>query len=316
MDQSVKVSVIIPTYKRSAYLKRAVESALSQTYRNIEILVVDDNGMDTVDGNHVAALMRQFSFDPRVRYLQNAENMGGAVARNIGIHSALGDYISFLDDDDEFLPEKTEAQLSFMKAHKLDVCLVDMAGYNENGEQISEKHHAFPENPTRENLLVAHLLHHLTGTPSLMFRADALRKIGGFSDLPAMHEYLLMLKAIEAGLTIGHLPEMYTKVQAHSSGRVSMSVQKMRVLSLLLETKRGYFHLLLPSQRRYILSKHHGTVFYLRYLRGEYVRAFCHLAASILYSPNAFWDSFLEKKGKFFALRRTAGAAKSAQEVL
>ena len=300
-----KVSVIIPTYKRSAYLKRAVESALSQTYENIEVLVVDDNGMDTEDGNRVATLMRQFSSDPRVRYVQNARNTGGAEARNIGVYTARGDYISFLDDDDEYLPEKTEAQLFFMKAHNLDACLMDLAGYNEKGERISEKRYAFPENPTRENLLVEHMLHHLAGTVTFMFRADALRRIGGFSNIPAMHEYVLMLKAIEAGLAIGHLPEIHTKSQTHSSERISTSIHKMRVLSLLLESKKGYFDLLAPWQRRYILSRHYGTAFYMRYLRKEYIRAFAFLIVAFFVSPRGFIETFYEKKGRFFARRQT-----------
>lgn len=296
-----KVSVVIPTYKRCEYLKRAVDSVLAQTYPNMEILVVDDNGVDTAYGNQVAELMRQYADEPRVVYIQNARNVGCATATNIGIQAASGAFISFLDDDDEYMPIKTEAQVSFMKANGLDGCLMDLAGFNEKGEQISEKHHAFPANPTRENLLIEHMLHHLTGTPTFMFRANALREIGGFKEEPGGHEYFLMLKAIECGLSIGHLPEIHAKAYSHSAERISTSMKKMYALSLLLESKKSHFDLLTQGQRRYILCKHHGTSSYLHYMRKDYLRAFGHLASAFIYSPKAFYSLFLEKRYRFAA---------------
>lgn len=294
-----KVSIVIPTYKRSDCLKRAVDSVLSQTYGNIEVLVVDDNGMGTEEGNRTAALMRQYAGDPRVRYIQNAQNIGSAMARNVGIYAASGEYIAFLDDDDMHLPRKTEAQLSHMKANVLDLCLVDLEGYNEKGERISEKRYAFPKNPTREALLVDHLMHHLTATSTFMMRTNALRRIGGFTNEPAMHEYLLMLKAIQANLSVGHLPEIHTRMYAHPDARVSTSDDKLQELPLILETKKSFFDLLTGPQKRFILCRHHGTIFFVRFLRKEYVRAIWHLAVAFLYTPVGFFTLFLEKKGKF-----------------
>ena len=104
-----KVSVVIPTYKRSEFLLRALESVLNQTWTDIEAVIVDDNG----EGSEFRAatqrsLDEHYAADPRVKRVLNAKNMGGALARNEGIAAATGEYITFLDDDDIFLPEKVQ----------------------------------------------------------------------------------------------------------------------------------------------------------------------------------------------------------------
>ena len=100
-----KVSVVIPTHKRPALLLRAVESALRQTYRQLEVVVVID-GPDAQTGAALAEVG-----DSRLRVISLDENMGGSEARNIGARHARGNWIALLDDDDEWMPEKIEAQL-------------------------------------------------------------------------------------------------------------------------------------------------------------------------------------------------------------
>lgn len=296
-----KVSVIIPTYKRSGYLVRAIASVLEQTYTNIEIIVVDDNGISTEAGKQVQQIMQAYANDPRVYYLQNETNTGGALARNAGIFVASGTYISFLDDDDEYMPEKTEVQLAFMQANGLDACLMDLAGYDEAGQCIGIKRQAFPEQVTKEKLLVQHILHHFSGTPTFMFQTDMLRAIGGFPDVPAGHEYFLILRAIEAGFRIGYLPEVHVHGLTHKGERLSTGPRKMQALHLVLASKREYFPLLTTSQKRYVLCKHHGTLFYLHYLEKRYLKALYNIVISLFYSPKGFIDSYKEKKGRFYA---------------
>ena len=101
-----KVSVVIPTRNRPALVCRAVQSVLSQTYKEIEAVVV----VDGPDEATVAALAELK--DPRVRVLALEENVGGSEARNTGVRAAAGDWIAFLDDDDEWMPEKIEKQLA------------------------------------------------------------------------------------------------------------------------------------------------------------------------------------------------------------
>jgi len=103
------VSVVIPTLNRSDLVLRAIHSALSQTYNDIEVIVVIDGPDD-----RTVQCLGQIS-DKRVRVLPVSKKIGGAEARNIGIRAANGHWIAFLDDDDEWLPEKIEKQLSLAR---------------------------------------------------------------------------------------------------------------------------------------------------------------------------------------------------------
>lgn len=108
------VSCIIPTYKRSDTLIRAIESVLKQTYTNIEVIVVDDNepndSFSIESKNKVKAIK-----DNRIRFIQQDQHINGAVARNVGIKNAKGEYIAFLDDDDEWIDDKLEKQIDYLK---------------------------------------------------------------------------------------------------------------------------------------------------------------------------------------------------------
>src|SRR5689334_8143428 len=98
------VSIIIPTYNRSTLLLRAINSALGQTHRNIEVIVIDDGSTD--DTQRVLKSLT----DTRINcYL--TRNQGASAARNYGLQRSKGEYITFLDSDDEYYPEKIERQL-------------------------------------------------------------------------------------------------------------------------------------------------------------------------------------------------------------
>ena len=100
------VSIIIPTYNRAELLKRAIQSCLDQTYKNIQVVVVDDASED-----NTPEIVQRFK-DSRIKYIRLPKNSGRpAVPRNIGILNSDGEVIAFLDSDDYFLPEKIEKQV-------------------------------------------------------------------------------------------------------------------------------------------------------------------------------------------------------------
>lgn len=104
-----KVSIIIPAYNSSRFLKRAIGSILAQTFRDWELLIVDDCSKDSTP-----LIVEEYSkFDKRVKLFKTDHNSGGfAIPKNIGIENSKGKYIAFLDHDDEWFPEKLEKQLS------------------------------------------------------------------------------------------------------------------------------------------------------------------------------------------------------------
>lgn len=101
------VSVIIPTFNRSAFIERAILTVLNQSFRDLEVIVVDDGSTDNT--YHIVKSLKLK--DSRILYIRNEQNRGAQSARNTGIRAARGIFIGFLDSDDEWLPFKLESQL-------------------------------------------------------------------------------------------------------------------------------------------------------------------------------------------------------------
>lgn len=106
-----KVSVIIPFYNRADVLERAIKSVKGQSYNNYEIILVDDGSSDDI-----STIEKQIKNDKKIKLIKNKKNMGASYSRNCGIKEATGDYIVFLDSDDEFVKEKLSIQLQYMIA--------------------------------------------------------------------------------------------------------------------------------------------------------------------------------------------------------
>src|SRR5262245_48882666 len=117
-----KISVIIPTHDRAHFLPGAIFSVLNQTFQDFEIIVVDDASND-----NTSEVVAAFN-DERIRLLRHETNKGGSAARNTGILNAQCDYIAFLDDDDEWLPDKLAKQVNILFASPPEVGCV-FTGY-------------------------------------------------------------------------------------------------------------------------------------------------------------------------------------------
>lgn len=105
-------TVVIPTYKGTKNLLRAVKSALNQTITDLEVIVVDDNGKDTVEQKATEKLLSENISDARLKYIALEKNSGGSAARNKGASVASGKFINFLDDDDAIESTKIETQIN------------------------------------------------------------------------------------------------------------------------------------------------------------------------------------------------------------
>lgn len=109
-----KVSIIIPTYKRSDRINRAIDSVLSQEYKNFELIVVDDNDPSDIERKLTEEAVNEYLSLPYFKYIQHDRNKNGSAARNTGIKASSGDYITFLDDDDEYYPHKIGLQVQVL----------------------------------------------------------------------------------------------------------------------------------------------------------------------------------------------------------
>jgi glycosyltransferase involved in cell wall biosynthesis len=128
----MKVSVVIPVHNGEKYLAQAIESVLAQTYRDFELLIVDDG---STDGSR-AVMDRYARCDDRIRVLSQA-NRGVSVAGNLGFEKARGEWVARLDADDIFLPDKLQSQIAFIRRHP-DVRILGTLGYfiNRTGRVI------------------------------------------------------------------------------------------------------------------------------------------------------------------------------------
>ena len=112
-DDNYKVSAIITTHNRLELLIKAINSVLNQTYENIELIIVDDNSTDGTR-TYIQKLLLE-NKDISYIYISPDDSKGGNYARNLGINAASGEYIAFLDDDDEWLVDKIQKQINFLK---------------------------------------------------------------------------------------------------------------------------------------------------------------------------------------------------------
>lgn len=113
------VSVIVPTYNRPEMLKGTIESILSQTYKNFEIIIVNDNGVEVKD------IVNNLNTNNKIRYFKHAQNEGLASARNTGILMSKGTHIAYLDDDDIFYPEHLETLVDFLMNNNFKIAYTD-----------------------------------------------------------------------------------------------------------------------------------------------------------------------------------------------
>ena len=170
---STLVSVIVPTYNRAGVLREAIESVRDQECQDWELIVCDDGSTD--DSDQVVADYRD---DPRIRYFRQ-ENRGQAVARNLGISHAQGDFIGFLDSDNRWLPHKLAVQVPYLEVHpEVDVLYGDI-------ERIDGAGRTWPSPVRRRYSGVVWkdlLIDNFVTFNTALVRADKLRAIGGMDE--------------------------------------------------------------------------------------------------------------------------------------
>jgi len=180
-----RVSVIIPTYNRAPMLGRAIKSVLNQTYRDFELIVVDDCSTDNTE-----EVVNSFE-DARLRYIKHPTNRGGSAARNSGISSSSGDYIGFLDDDDEWLPDKLKVQVELFGRLPEDYGVI-YGGYHikQEGKIIRDVY------PTHRGDVYYQMLKGcFIGSPTILIKNVCFENAGCFDEtLPGCQDWDMWLR--------------------------------------------------------------------------------------------------------------------------
>ena len=189
----IPVTIVITTYHRPDRICRAVDSALAQTCDK-EVFVVDDNGRDTDWQRQTAAQLAKYG--DTITYLVNEENMGVSRARNRALALAQGRYITFLDDDDEIVPEKLEKQIRRMEelGDEYSCCYCAYIKYLSGG-RIHHSHETLEGDALLPTL--ARVFYPGSGS-NLLVRTDYMKDTGGYDpDLTRFEDYLVMVKLLK-----------------------------------------------------------------------------------------------------------------------
>ena len=300
-----RVSVVIPTYKREVkYLLRAINSIKNQTYKNTEIVIVDDNPPDSEYRKTTIEFMKRYANDPDVIYYVNEKNMGGSLARNNGIDAARGDFITFLDDDDEYLPSKVEKQLKFMLNQGCDMSFTDLKLVNDNKVVIDYREYPNLNSLDKQSLLKYHIMRHLTGTPTFMYKADKIKEIGGFEDAKMGQEFYLMLKSIERDLKIGYLRDCDVIAYRHNEGGISQGNNKILGENALYDFKKKYFDIFTRREKMFIRFRHYAVMVIAYKRNKQYLQSLRSAIIMFLSSPVDFIKEVTRFSSNIFNRRR------------
>lgn len=220
-----KISIVIPAYNASNYLAEAIDSALEQTYPNVEIIVVNDGSRD--DGATRAVAL---SYGDKIRYFDK-ENGGSSSALNVGIHNMTGEWFSWLSHDDLYIPEKLEKQIEYINALGVDCSelpkhiffsasdLIDANGKTirpsdpAQARSVQEKIAAFPHN----GYLIAEPTEYLFHGCSCLVHRDAFANVGTFDErLRLLNDVDLWYRLQAAGYQVHYLPNSLVKGRVHA----------------------------------------------------------------------------------------------------
>jgi glycosyltransferase involved in cell wall biosynthesis len=274
-----KVSVVIPTCNRPDLLKRAVRSVLAQTFQDFEIIIVDD-------GQHVRArgVVEGFN-DPRIRYFQNESSLGGGGTRNRGIDEAKGEYVAFLDDDDEWMLEKLEKQVWALENASLKAGFVMSSVLVRKGDKEEIN---LIEEGEKDFLRIS--LRRLKGflTSALMVKRSILREIGGFdTKFPSHQEMDLIVRisqrytgvGISESLAVNYLDEG----REHIGGDIT---RRIRGREMFIEKHREII-----QREPALASLHHYWLGIMYRNAGDKNASRKHFAQSLRIRPNlqAVW---------------------------
>ena len=243
------VSVVIPTYGRPDKIENSIESILGQTYHNVEIIIVDDNGKGSDYAKLTEEKIKKYIDNHKIIYLACDKNGGGAKARNAGIEYAHGDYITFLDDDDIYLPEKIQMQLNHLIAENCDISICDMFFYD-NGVDVESNVCS-----AKVGTLADFITEGNTFTPMIFSKKSCLEIVGGFHDTPKFQDHLLMIKLLAYGFNIKILRQKLFIHNHHYGERITLTKRFCEGYKEKIKFEVKYLNKLNEKQKKHVLFR-------------------------------------------------------------
>jgi glycosyltransferase involved in cell wall biosynthesis len=193
------ISVIIPFFNNEEYAERAIESVLQQTFKDFEIILVDNNSTDGT----LAILHNYQEKYPEIIKVLLQTKQGASAARNKGLYEARGEWIQILDSDDEILPEKLANQVPLTKENEIDLIVGPRSKYKmiNNKLQITAKY------PETENIYKALLLFRIGSTNSCLWKKKTVLEVNGWNEnWTSANDYEMFFRLIKKGIKVAFSP--------------------------------------------------------------------------------------------------------------
>lgn len=228
------ISVILPTYNRAHILKRSVESVLAQTYKNFELIIVDDGSTD-----NTKELVNSFS-DPRLRYIKHEKNLGLAASRNTGIKEARGKLIANQDSDDIWFPQKLEKEIAAFRDADADVGIVYSRLKKEFSKDKIELIPSDKQKPKQGNLHKALLEKNFITMQSALARKKCFEEEMFDKSLPALQDWDLWIR-ISKKWKFKYIPEVLCHAFVSEDSITKKRGMRAKARKMIFEKHRAEF---------------------------------------------------------------------------
>lgn len=292
------VSVVIPTYKRSVKIIRAIESVLNQTYTNLELLLVNDNEINDEYTEALINTVKKFQNDNRFRLIFQEKHINGAAARNVAIKEARGEFVAFLDDDDWWKNNKLEKQVETIKSLPKDWGCVSCRIEQFCNEKIVAKLPKYKDGKVYKDILFQQC-DFATGT--LLFRHDALDDAGYFDEkLPRNQDWQLLIN-FTYKYKLFQLDECLHCCDIGDAMNRPNGDKAIEYKRLFFESIEPIFRTLTRAEKNAVRAITNFEIGYIYFKEKKYGRAFRY-SIKLLRSPIGCYQ--IVKKGKLKIMGR------------
>lgn len=210
------VTAIITTYKRHpSIVQRAVQSVINQTYKDIEIIIVDDSPTEYTYRTEVKKII--YELDPSIIYIQNKKNIGACASRNVGAELARGEILGFLDDDDEWCPEKIERMIECFDQPQIALVYCGAKSINEKNEE-----NEIIKEWRKGHIYKSLLQYNYIGSTSFpLVRREAFIQVGGFdTELCSSQDHDMWLR-LAKDYEVDYVKETLVKYYIHTGEQIT-----------------------------------------------------------------------------------------------
>jgi glycosyltransferase involved in cell wall biosynthesis len=278
MQPNPLISVIITTFKRPNFLLKTLKSILSQTYSNLEIIIVDDGSKDSTE-----EIVKSFC-DSRIKFFSIEASGRPAIPRNFGLINATGELIAFCDDDDLWELEKIAEQVNvFIKHPEIKLCHTNIVIINEKDEELNNKNNKQHFNPNKINFNSQLLKNDITFSTVMIHKSVLLNgmKFDESLDLKASEDYLFLTNIVYF-YPINYIEKKLVKYRIHKNG-ISYSYNSTKKLLL-------YYYRTIICMYKFFELKQISLLKFLFLVKFHFIHVIKQVLFSYYYKLKKYWS--------------------------